>query len=242
MRSFRRWLVLALVGLWAFRAPAQQPTTVQLPTFSFFNTNTTVTVPDRGSVYLGGVNRAATGRNEFGAPLLPFRNRSIGMERSASSAWVSVWVHDFEAMDQYLLSQPTAFRAAQAANSRPLVPRVASRQPPVAASLPVAGDTWAARSNAAQQGPAGPTGMSLAELRAKHQREEQSRSEEAQKWFERGQGAEAAGKPKVARVYYQMALRRAAGPLQAQIAARLDALDGSSKSSKLAQTQQRLYP
>jgi hypothetical protein len=241
MRFRTTWLVLALVALWAFRAPAQQPTTVQLPTFSFFNTNTTVTVPDRGSVYLGGVNRAATGRNEFGAPLLPFRNRSIGMERSASSAWVSVWVHDFEAMDQYLLSQPTAFRAAQAANSRPLVPRVASRQPPVASS-PGAPDTWNRRPNAAQQGPAGPTAMSLAELRAKHQREEQSRSDEAQKWFERGQGAEAAGKPKVARVYYQMAARRATGPLKAQIAARLDAVDGSSKPSKLAQSQPPLYP
>lgn len=237
MRLSRTWVALAVIGLWAGAALAQQPTTVQLPTYSFFNTNTTVTVPDRGSVYLGGVNRAATGRSEFGAPLLPFRNRSIGMERSASSAWVSVWVHDFEAMDQYLLSQPTAFRAAQAANSRPLMPQVASGPSPYAASSIGASDTWNRRLDAAQQGSAGPTAMSLAELRAKHEREQQSRSDEARKWFERGQGAEAAGKRNVARVYYQMAARRATGPLKDQIAARLDAVDSSSKTSKLAQSQ-----
>ena len=82
--------------------------------------------------------------------------------------------------------------------------------------------------------------MSLAELRAKHQREQQARSIEAEKWFERGQGAEAAGKPNVARVYYQMAARRATGPLKAQIAARLDAMDGSSKPSELAQSRPRV--
>ena len=240
MRFASIWLALAVIGLWASSALSQQPTTVQLPTYSFFNANTTVTVPDRGSVYLGGVNRAATGRNEFGAPLLPFRNRSIGMERSASNAWVSVWVHDFEAMDEYLLSQPTAFRAAQAAESRAVTAPVAHAQPPIASSTPGARETWNRRLDAAQQGSAGPTAMSLAELRAKHQREEQSRSEEAQKWFERAQGAESAGKRNVARVYYQMAARRATGPLKDQITARLDAVDGPPRTSKLAQTQSRL--
>ena len=240
MRSSLIWLALTFIGLGLSSAVAQQPTTVQLPTYSFFNTNTTVVVPDRGSVYLGGVNRAATGRNEFGVPLLPFRNRSIGMERSASSAWVSVYIHDFEAMDQYLLSQPTAFRAAQAAKSPLLVPRVAGGRPAVAASSNGSGDTWTRRPKAADQDSTGPTAMSVAELRAKHEREQRARSEEARKWFQRGQNAEASGKANVARVYYQMAARRATGPLQDQIAARLDALDGFSNNSKLAQRQPRV--
>ena len=82
---------------------------MQLPTFSYFSVNTTVTVPDRGSAYLGGVNRAAEGRNEFGTPLLPFRpfrNVGIGRETSASGMWVTATIHDFDAMDRYLLSAP----------------------------------------------------------------------------------------------------------------------------------------
>ena len=88
MRHPSPWWSLLAVGLVSASAFGQQGTAVQLPTFSYFTTNTTVSVPDRGSVYLGGVNRAASGRNEFGAPLLPFRNRSFGTERSATSAWV----------------------------------------------------------------------------------------------------------------------------------------------------------
>jgi hypothetical protein len=161
------------------------------------------------------------------------------MERSASSAWVSVWIHDFEAMDEYLLSQPTAFRAAQAAKSPLLVPRVASAPPPVQAASSRTADTWTPRAKAAQQESSGPIAMSVSELRAKHEREQQARSEDAQKWFQRGQTAEAAGKANVARVYYQMAARRATGTFKDQIAARLDALDGSPKSSKLAQSETR---
>ena len=76
-------LSLACWAVGAGSAVAQQgATTVQLPTYSFFSVNTTVTVPDRGSADLGGVNRVAEGRNEFGTPLLPFRPfRNVGIGR-----------------------------------------------------------------------------------------------------------------------------------------------------------------
>lgn len=209
------WLPLVLVGLLAGPAFSQGPT-VQLPTYSYFGTGTTVSVPDRGSVYLGGVKRAATGMNEFGSPLLPFRNRSFGTERSASGAWVSVYIHDFDAMDEYLLNQPTPSRGAPLASSRPFELQ--------GAGSAVARDRWTQRLNAATQGSAGPMAMSLAELRAQHQREQAARHEEALKWFERGVNAEASGKANVARVYYQMAARRASDDMKGQIAARLAAL------------------
>ncbi len=60
--------------------------TVQLPSFSFVSVVTTVSVPDGGTVLLGGIKRLNEGRNEFGVPLLSkvpyinrlFRNVSIG--------------------------------------------------------------------------------------------------------------------------------------------------------------------
>ena len=97
----------ACVWLLALEAPAQ---TVQLPTFSFAGVSTTVLVPDQGSVYLGGINRASDGRSEFGVPGMTFpgfQNRGIGQDRSASSFWASATIHDFDAMDQALLNTPS---------------------------------------------------------------------------------------------------------------------------------------
>ncbi len=62
--------------------------TVQLPSFSFVSVVTTVSVPDGGTVLMGGIKRLSEGRNEFGVPLLSklpyinrlFRNVSIGRE------------------------------------------------------------------------------------------------------------------------------------------------------------------
>ena len=237
MRRHFAWLPIVLSGVAAGVAFAQQPTTVQLPTYSFFTTSTTVSVPDRGSVYLGGVKRAASGRNEFGTPLRPFRNRSIGTERSASGVSVSVYIHDFEAMDEFLLSQPIA-RGSQPAVTRRLGPPLAGPQPRPA--LPAsAGDVWRQRLDAATEGSAGPMAMSLAELRAEHQREQQARQDEAEKWLERGRQAESAGKASVARVYYQMAARRASGELKAEVASRLAAVSGTPAAPKLAQGRPR---
>jgi general secretion pathway protein D len=63
-------------------------TTVQLPTFQVISVSTTVSVPDGGTVLLGGIKRLREGRNEFGVPLLSkvpyidrlFRNVAIGRE------------------------------------------------------------------------------------------------------------------------------------------------------------------
>ena len=66
-------------------------TTVQLPTFSVFTVSTTVSVPDGGTILLGGIKRLSEGRSEFGVPGLDkipylnrlFRNVSIGRETSS---------------------------------------------------------------------------------------------------------------------------------------------------------------
>ena len=63
-------------------------TTVQLPTFSFVTVTTTVSVPDGGTVLLGGIKRLSEGRTEYGVPILNkipyinrlFKNTGIGRE------------------------------------------------------------------------------------------------------------------------------------------------------------------
>jgi general secretion pathway protein D len=63
-------------------------TTVQLPTFSYVSVTTTVSVPDGGTVLLGGIKRLSEGRNEFGVPMLSdlpyinrlFKNVAVGRE------------------------------------------------------------------------------------------------------------------------------------------------------------------
>lgn len=63
-------------------------TTVQLPTFAFTSVSTTVSVPDGGTILLGGIKRLSEGRSERGIPVLSkipylsrlFRNVAIGRD------------------------------------------------------------------------------------------------------------------------------------------------------------------
>lgn len=71
-------------------------TTVQLPSFAYVTVSTTVSVPDGGTVLLGGVKRLSEGRNEFGVPLLskiPYLNRlfrNVGIGRETQSLLMMV--------------------------------------------------------------------------------------------------------------------------------------------------------
>ncbi len=70
--------------------------TVQLPSFSVVSVNTTVSVPDGGTVLLGGIKRLSEGRNEFGVPILskiPYINRlfsNVGIGRQTQSLMMMV--------------------------------------------------------------------------------------------------------------------------------------------------------
>ena len=92
-------LLLPAVSVQAQNVVVQQPVVQQ------FGVNTAVSVPDRGSMFLGGVSSAADSRTSYGFG--PWRGSSLGTGRSASSVETHVWIHDFETMDQMLLNQPT---------------------------------------------------------------------------------------------------------------------------------------
>ena len=233
MKLRAAWLPMLILSAMVHWAWAQEPgRVVQLPTFSMYTTGTTVAVPDRGSVYLGGIKRAATGRNEFGVPLLPFRpfrNNAFGQERSASGMYISATIHDFAAMDEYLLSQPVSTRWLGQSGA---VPRAIAggASPPSASGHPAISTTWRLAAS-----PSAPPTMSLAEARHQRARRQETRSEEAASFFTRGQKAEAEGKVNVAKIYYQMAARRASGHLKVRVLAKLDAIQHVGTRSTVAQ-------
>lgn len=92
--------LLFLVGMPMSPAIGQQ-VTLQQPAVGNTTVNTTVSVPDRGRTYLGGVNSAQSARSSFG-PLRP--GSAFGLSRSASSMSTSVYIHDLRAMDEALLN------------------------------------------------------------------------------------------------------------------------------------------
>lgn len=89
-----------------------------------------------------------------------------------------------------------------------------------ASSAPAGGGgSSSSRGSSAERG-----AQSVAAIKAQAATEQQSGDSELAVLLEKAQGAEAAGKLAVAKIYYQMAARRATGDRQREIFARLDAL------------------
>src|SRR5687768_5971375 len=106
------WLLVQSIA-YSQAPPPNAPTTVQLPTFSFFTVQTTVSVPDSGGAYLGGIGRGADGSTTRG--IGPLRNRGFGSTRAASGVSVHATIIDRDEMDQAVLAQA-------ADNSKTVVP------------------------------------------------------------------------------------------------------------------------
>ena len=215
-----------LLCMWTIEVSAQPAQTVQLPTFSFASVGTSVIVPDRGSAFLGGVNRDSEGRNEFGVPGIAFpgfQNRGIGQDRSASSFWVSVTIHDFDAMDQALLNSPSPDGFVRNYSG---MPRGLPETPAAIPGRASSGKAAKLAGNWRVEPDSTPAVSDVAVEQANRAARQAIRAEAAQNYFASGQQAEADGKPNVARIYYQMAARRATGGLKQQVQARLDAIGG----------------
>jgi hypothetical protein len=200
----------------------QVPTTVQLPTFSFFTVQTTVSVPDSGGAYLGGIKRARDGSIVRG--LGPLRNRAIGSERGAGGMSVHATIIDHAELDEALLAEAAAGRgkAADPATAKAeLLSRHMGRAEFGAAggsSIPGASTSGRASSDAPAE--------SVAAIRQQNSAAAEQRASEAAEYFIKAQTAEAEGKSALAKIYYQMVLRRDAGQLKQQAQARLAAING----------------
>jgi hypothetical protein len=201
---------------------------VQLPTFRFFTTNTTVEVPDGGGAFLGGNFTAASGRVERGIPglgLRPFGNVATGSTRGGGTTSVRATIHDLDAMDRQLLGEDFNDRTAAADASS--TDAVALRKIPVMLRRTLIVDS-PARSPLATDSAGG---QSIAEIRRGQAEEDAAAQQEAAQLFEQARQLQASGKPGVAKVYYRMAARQATGSLREQA---LDALRSLSESSQSA--------
>ena len=210
--------------------------TVQLPTFSFNTVNTTVTAPDGGTIGLGGVARASSGRTERSVPMLGklpyagrlFNNRGIGQDYSNGYTTVTPRIIILEE-EEAKLGLPDYNSGAPIGG---VLSSSASRNFGQTTRGLTDSDRQALRLSQhvsvnqfdqfeAEPEPAGP---SPEEIRRRNEAAAQARQSEAYKWYEKGLAAEEAGKANVARIYYDMAARRAPDELKTVVQAKLDAL------------------
>ena len=160
----RTGLIVILVGMAGRTASAQ--VVVQQPVVGQTSVSTTVTVPDRGSMFLGGTASAQAGRVQGG----PLRSgTSSGLAYQSSSITTQVTIHDLQGMDEAIL------------RSRPGSGDNLSR------------DALVSRIQKAREKPSIP-------------KDDQSR-EKAAKFEVLAQNAEKAGKPGVAKVFWQSAAK-----------------------------------
>lgn len=198
-------LAWAVGVFFAARASAQAPSVVQLPSFSFFTVDTTVSVPDRGTASLGGIGRSSSGSTAFGPALGP-ANRGFGRSLSSSSVTMRATIHDFDALDRATLA-----RASRRGGSRPARNAWDDRTT----------RRYGAQSGSSESVPVG----SVADGRRRHAAESAAQVAETQSNLEHARRAAADGKAGVAKIFYKMALRHASGKLKSEIDRELAALN-----------------
>ena len=218
-------LATAILATAAAPVRAQPAVAVQLPTYSFFGMSTTVSVPDRGGVYLGGVNRAQSGLSEARSPLLPFapfRNRGLSTGASAAGASVSAYIHDFEAMDPYWHGLPSSGSGLASGGGVAGVKRLDG----------VAGAKRSVPHRSATT--SRPLVLTPAELARQQPVAPVDPEQEAEKLFALGSEAQAQGNLGAAKVFYEMAARRASGELRTRILTRLEVVSPSRHVPRVA--------
>ncbi|MEO1997721.1 MAG: hypothetical protein ABGZ17_20860 [Planctomycetaceae bacterium] len=185
------WSSIGLTHITVSTAVAQ--VMLQQPAMSNFSVNTTVSVPDRGGAYLGGLHRAGAGHKSFG----PFRpGTATGVFRESQSLTSHVYIHDFQTMDRLLLE--TARRQAPD-HSRRVTGRSAAAYGVLAARKP---DRYKAGvlSNPRFRAVRGtPPSRKIPATK--------DRSAVASRALQLGRNALLRGRPSLARLHFQMAAR-----------------------------------
>lgn len=181
---------------------------IVVPTFNLFTISTTVSVPDRGGMLMGGSDSASNTRTEYG----PGFGRGLASRSSASDAVARVWIHDFQEMEQSLgkglarddTPPPTGFAARmhQYASSR------AKEEKPK--------DEPERRNSSLASTDSRKNDSPKADL---------SKADQAANLLKRGQDAEARGKIKVASLYYKSVVSLGSTPSARSAQERLNSLD-----------------
>lgn len=200
-----RFIAYSLLALLAC-AGSLHAQAVQLPTFRFFGTSTTVSVPDHGTAVIGGNTTAYSGSNSRGVPLLGpagplFNNRGIASGGSTSSISVTAQIHDMDAMDRALLGGMSADEFRRQVRNGTSSGNPASR-------LTLGPANPADKASVVTSTPS----YSEQEIAAQLKRQQQAEDQLAM-----GQAMAARGKITLAQSYYRMALNNANGELREQV-------------------------
>lgn len=197
---------------------------VQLPTFNIFTVSTTVSAPDSGGAYLGGVRRSREGSVSRGVPglgKLPFlsrlgKNRSIGKETSHSYLSVHPTIIDTAEMDAAVLGLAAARRRELSPDEAIVIRKAGEISEHVATAAAEPSLRLSANGGA----------PSVAAIRRHNAMASREKNGEISRLLAKAESLEAQGKKSVAKIYFQMALRRAKGEMKQQIAQRIQALKG----------------
>lgn len=239
-------VAVAVTAFAAVQSAAQQNITVQLPTFNVTTVQTTVSVPDGGTALLGGISRASEGSVTRGVPMLNkvpgvgrlFKNRGIGRDVGLSQMTLTprIIILEEEELRQTGVSAETLSQLSQtSASSRPsAVAGAGVPDPAVAGQADFLARNIARHPTPSREAATGPAPPSVDEVQRQNKLAKARRTSEAEEFFAKGQRAEAEGKSSVAKIWYEMAARRADGELQQEVAERLAILASSTASEKLA--------
>ena len=204
IRSLGALVVCALL-LPASQAAAQF---VQLPSYSFYSNDSSFMVPDRGGAYAGGFNRSSSGSNQFG-PMFLSPNRAYGSQTSAGGVSVFAQIHDQREMDEAVLARARA-------QGRPRADGGGQAE--------LSADAFPAQAPNAL--------ASIEELRSREAAAKAITAAETEQLVARARQAIASGKAGAAKVYFQMAAKRAGEPLKSQILAELRGMDTPALAKK----------
>ena len=199
---------------------------IQLPTFHYFTISTTVSVPDSGGAFLGGVKRARYGMTSRGIPGLNkvpgisrlFRNRGSGASLTSAGASVTATIIDHAEMDALILGEAAGRRPAGTAFT------ATDRQ-----ALILSSHIGRPSEPGLRPGGGAPR-ESVAAIRVRNAEVARAHSLEMQKYWQRAQDAESLNRLGAARVCYDIIVRRGSGELRKRAAVRLAQLRAPVKA------------
>ena len=192
---------------------------IRVPVRSVFTVNTTVTVPDRGSTYLGGVRTASRTRNESTGDRAGIDTRNVALGATAHA-----WIINLDELDEQIRGGIEPERVAAAKGFAAGIRQYASSPVSTGASRDAAAPGSVRRVSGDTNKLVQLEASNLQELEAEPLREAQ-----AADLIKRGDDAETRGKLKVAQIYFQSAARLTPAPSAIVARQRLQSL-----STKLA--------
>ena len=205
MQNFR--VLIIVVILCSVMCRWAEAQVVQVPSWRVLSIDAPVSIPDHGAVYWGGIDRAAMHRSSDGVIGLPLSQHVSSSETSLTGVHVRATIIDHQELDTLVLGSTRTQAHPESdvtRRSKRLTRHVASHKD-LALRAP-----RKTRPN-----------LSVKEIQRRQQVRMRQRQQEADRFFTKARKLEFSGQTNVAKIYYQMVVRRASGKLRARANAAL---------------------